>query len=420
MGLYSDREKHYTVSDIELEKELNKPGSFKNLALNNTGFEDSKRTCVYYSNWSIYNDRQHFPKDIPLQLVTNVFYCFMNINPKTGEVSLSDEESDVEIALDSINNDGSKVSGIIGQFQEMKSKKRSFKLSMSIGGQSNHGQFTKAMKSNKKLERFVDSSINLLVEHGFDGIDLDWEYPETVFEGNQYLRLVKRLRKRLDDLEDEKGLERGSLLVTMASPGTEEFSSKLFIEEFDKYLSFWNLMTYDFAGEWSEKAGYHCNLYPTEGGEYSGDQTVQYYLSKGVRPEKLTLGMANYGRGFLKTKGLNQPFHGVGAGSTDEEGIWNYNFLPLEGTEEEYDEDAVSAYIYDSDKKFFIGYDNPESVQAKAEYVVANKLGGGMWWESCGDTYDDKERSLLYTFVEAIGGEDMLDSVSENWVNFKE
>lgn len=173
----------------------------------------------------------------------------------------------------------------------------------------------------------------------------------------------------------------------------------------DKYLSFWNLMTYDFAGGWSTKADYHCNLFKTrKDGQLCANDCIEYFLKLNINPSKLILGMANYGRSFTNTKGYNEEFHGVGAGSADEEGIWNYNCLPLPNTIEKFDSKAVVAYNYDPVKKMFISYDNVDSVKAKAEYVRDKKLGGGMWWESCGDCYDVPEKSLLIQFVNQLGG----------------
>lgn len=119
--------------------------------------------------------------------------------------------------------------------------------------------------------------------------------------------------------------------------------------------------------------------------------------------------MANYGRSFTNTDGYGHKFSGVGPGSTDEPGIWNYNKLPLPGTTEKFDSEAVIAYNYDEKNKIFVSYDNPKSVIKKARYVRQQALGGGMWWESCGDRYDDKNRSLIYNFVEGFGGHKGID-----------
>ncbi|ODQ61360.1 glycoside hydrolase family 18 protein [Wickerhamomyces anomalus NRRL Y-366-8] len=366
------------------------------------------RTCVYYSDWSIY-DRKHFPEDIPLELVTNIFYAFFNVDPNSGKVELSDQWADTDIEFKSPYTHKS-IHGLLARFFEIKQHNRQIKISMSIGGWSNGDNFKKGTNSALKLQKFVESSLELMVQYGFDGIDLDWEYPETKKEAGLLLQIMKQLRLGLREIEDERGLERDSYLLTIASPAFEEKLENFQIQAMDKYLSFWNLMTYDFAGEWSEKTGYHCNLYKKHPDELCADDSVKYFLSKGIDPSKLTLGMANYGRSFTKTNGYGRPFNGVGTGSSDEAGIWNYNKLPLPGATEEYDHESVIAFSYDSRNQIFVSYDNIHSVFQKAKYVVDKRLGGGMWWESCGDRYNDEEKSLIHNFVHGLGGKDKLDS----------
>lgn len=373
---------------------------------------DGMRTCVYYSNWSIYS-RKHFPKDIPFDHTTNIFYAFFNIDPSSGTVKLSDPWADVEIQLQSaFDNHKSKMNkcdGLISQFFEIKKRHRHIKVSMSIGGWSNRENFKDGVATENNLNSFVDSSVRLMMEYGFDGIDLDWEYPENVQQAQKYLLLMKRLRTKLRNIEQEKHMPVDSFLLTIASPAFAEKLDLFNIREMDRYLSFWNLMTYDFAGEWSDSTGYHCNLYHKKDDDLCADDGVRYLIKKGVDPSKIVLGMANYGRSFTNTGGYGHPFHGVVKGSSDEEGIWNYNKLPFSGVEEQYDSDAVIAYCYDKKHKTFVSYDNPQSVLKKGEYVHCMKLGGGMWWESCGDYYADSSRSLIHHFVQSIGGTQVLD-----------
>ena len=79
----------------------------------------------------------------------------------------------------------------------------------------------------------------------------------------------------------------------------------------DRYLSFWNLMAYDFAGSWDSVAGHQANL---RGGAISVERAVDFYRSRGVAADKLVVGMPLYGRSFANTDGIGRPFQGVGQG----------------------------------------------------------------------------------------------------------
>lgn len=170
------------------------------------------KTCVYYSNWSIYG-RNHWPKDVPAGYVTNLFYAFFNINSATGEVCSSDEYADYEIQV----NDGDRVlTGLLANLFELKKKHRHLKVSMSIGGWSNNENFSQGVSNPDKLHRFVESSLALLVRYGFDGIDLDWEYPSSKTEAATYLELIKLLKQGLTTIEIENNLPKASFLLTIA------------------------------------------------------------------------------------------------------------------------------------------------------------------------------------------------------------
>lgn len=352
------------------------------------------RTCVYYSNWSVYA-RKHFPRDIPVDVTTNLFYSFIGIDDVTGRVKLTDSWADLELPMDS--GCGGSVKGSIRLLFELKRKYRKLKVSMSIGGWGTAHLFQNVMSDPVKMAAFVSSSIEFLLEYGFDGIDIDWEYPNSPQESDQMVELLRQLRQGLNQISNK-------LLLTVAAPASPETANKLKVKQIDQYLDFWNLMCYDYAGSWSSTTGYHLNLFGNNGdNNINTADTIQLYVDAGVQPSKLVMGMPNYGRSFTAESDLiGIPFT-QGKGSGDEAGIWSYKELPV-GIEK-FDTRKVSAYCYDSSTKTLITYDNPQSARIKAMYVLLKGLGGGMWWESCGDDYSKKDRSLIYNFVDQLNGQ---------------
>jgi chitinase len=166
----------------------------------------------------------------------------------------------------------------------------------------------------------------------------------------------------------------------------------------DQFLDFWNIMAYDFAGGWSQTTGHLANLFPStqnpESTKVSADTAINYYVTQGVRKDKLVLGMPVYGRSFLNTDGPGKPYSGIApsgwAWSTGnwEAGVWDYKALPRKGegwTQFVKAFDIVASYSYDEAERTMISYDTKDIAARKAQYIKDNGLGGAMFWETSGD-----------------------------------
>jgi chitinase len=183
-------------------------------------------------------------------------------------------------------------------------------------------------------------------------------------------------------------------------------------------------VAYDYAGSFTDFTAHASNLFPSTSDPpstpFSTQQALQNYLSAGVPSSKIILGMPLYGRSFLQTVGLGQPYHGVGDGSwPTEPGTWDFKALPLHGATDVYDREVGGSYshtnVIGSGSQDIVSYDNKETAQRKAEYIVQEGLGGGMWWESSGDKAGDD--SLIGTVAQALDHAGSLDK-SQNWLEY--
>jgi chitinase len=177
-------------------------------------------------------------------------------------------------------------------------------------------------------------------------------------------------------------------------------------------------MAYDYAGSWDSVSGHQANIYSSGDAStpFSTNAAVDYYVGHGVASKKIVLGMPLYGRAFENNDGLGKPFQGVGEG-TWENGVFDYKKLPLEGSDERYDDKAQATYCYSAANRKLVSYDTAPMAKTKAEYVKAKSLGGAMWWESSGDKSGSE--SLISTVVDGFGGASCLQK-QDNCISYPE
>ncbi|KAL1800147.1 hypothetical protein ACET3X_000489 [Alternaria dauci] len=388
------------------------------------------RSVAYYGSWDIYA-RNFQPQQIPAERLTHLLYSFADNKPD-GTVFLKDSYADAEkhYATDSWNDVGNNLYGSLKQLQILKAKNRNFKLVLSVGGWT-HTNTKKHMDGPMATaagrQRFASSCVELIRDYGFDGIDVDWEYPKDNEQGHQWLELLKEIRGQMDEyadtlvhVDDSENQLKPKFLLTIAAPAGEKYYKNLPLREMSEVTDFINLMAYDYAGSWDKQTGHNSNLYPSTSNPLSTPfntaSVLATYMAAGVPSSKLNLGMPLYGRAFANTQGVGKPFDGVGEGSF-EKGIYDFKDLPVAGAQEYYDEEIGASYSYDKKSGMFVSYDTVAMALKKVDYIAQQKLGGAMWWDISGDKTDN-DGSIVRNVVEKMAGGESGVGIesSPNWL----
>jgi chitinase len=254
-----------------------------------------------------------------------------------------------------------------------------------------------------------------MTDWGFDGIDIDWEYPAGQVEANNFLLLLKAVREELD-FYASKHASNHHFELSIAAPAGPDHYQVLPLADIGNLVDHINLMAYDYAGSFSVTTGHTANLYANNAisgsTPFSTDTAIQAYLAAGVPSQKLVLGMPLYGRSFENTHGLGQSFTASEEGSW-EKGVWDYKDLPRSPSAKMYcDKNAEGCYSHDRNTNQIISFDIPAAVERKVTYMKKLGLGGSMFWEASGDR--SGSCSLIGTSHTALGS---LDN-TKNWLKY--
>ncbi|RCI14329.1 putative chitinase [Ophiocordyceps polyrhachis-furcata BCC 54312] len=370
--------------------------------------------AVYFTNWGIYG-RNYQPADLPAPRISHVLYSFMNLRAD-GTIYSGDTYADLEKHYpgDSWNDIGNNAYGCVKQLYLLKKANRNMKVMLSIGGWTWSTNFPAAASNPGSRSNFAKSAVSFVKDWGFDGVDIDWEYPADDAQAGNMILLLQAIRDELDAYA-AKSAPGHHFELSIAAPAGPDHYNKLHMADLGKVLDHVNLMAYDFAGSWSNFSGHDANLFSQKENPnatpFNTDDAVQAYIKGGVPSEKIVLGMPIYGRSFQSTEGIGKPFSGVGSG-TWENGVWDYKALPKPGAQVSYDNVAKGFYSYDKSTKELISFDTPEMIKTKVSYLRGKNMGGSMFWEASADRKDDG--SLITTSFQALGG---IES-SQNWLSY--
>jgi chitinase len=256
------------------------------------------------------------------------------------------------------------------------------KAVLSIGGWG-AGGFSPAVATEERREVFARSFADIINDYGFDGGDLDWEYPGLEAAGiehspddtRNFTLFMKALREKLGP----------DKLLTMAAGASEDCVKGLEIDKLVNILDFFNIMTYDMCPQ--DSVSHHTALYPTQqAAPRCGDTALKLFHEAGIPWDKLTLGAAFYARIYKDTDGLGSSAAGFPPGFAG--GFTNTLKKAEEAGGMLFDEDAQAPYIYDKAERAFYTFDDQRSLKAKRAYALEKGLKGCMFWEYSGDGPD--------------------------------
>ena len=373
----------------------------------------TSRIVGYYTSWSVYA-RKFEVSQIRAAKLTHINYAFANISPK-GECVLGDPWADVQKAYPG-DRTTDLVKGNFGQLARLKRKHPHLKTLISIGGWTWSGRFSDVALTPKSRQHFAGSCVAFMKRYGFDGIDIDWEYPVSGGKAGNRSRpedkqnlthLLAELRQQLDTQGKQ---DRRHYLLTIAAPASPEKSVNLEVAGLAKHLDWINVMAYDYNGSWSERTGFNAPLHSSSNdNQLNCATTVQTYLKAGLPRDKLVVGVPFYGRSWKgvtpEQHGLHQPHQGAAKGSW-EPGSIDYkdlqkNYVGL--YTRHWHADAKVPWLYDNTSKTMVSYDDVDSISDKARFVAKQRLGGIMIWELSQDTAD--KQSLLNVISDTLGRE---------------
>ncbi|KAJ6217830.1 hypothetical protein RDWZM_008987 [Blomia tropicalis] len=288
------------------------------------------------------------------------------------------------------------------------------KLMISIGG-GGAGGFELATSTAENRSRFVLSILNFIRQYSLDGIDIDWEFPSwnknlsRRVERVNFVYLLKDIREQFNQIEVMLG--KSLVLSTAVAAQLTIIRMCYQPKEIGKYVTFINLMSYDFyIHKWYWPfVGHNSALHSTSSNlslasTFTTKWAAEYWHSQGVPKSKIMVGIPTYGKRFtLISKDRNHP----GAIATGSNGDCTYTdvciFLRKPETIQKFDDKAMVPYAFNGNE--WISYENEFSARNKAQWIVNNGFGGVMLFSLNADDYKLRCKDEIFPIHSAVRDE---------------
>lgn len=325
------------------------------------GADHQRRVIGYFTGWRTGGDGTpaYLAPDIPWDKVTHLNYAFAHIdsgnrisvgtdsstNPATGMTwpGVSGAETDPEFPY----------KGHFNLLNKFKKQHPDVKTLISVGGWAETGGYFDdggtrvnsggfySMATNADgsvnqsgIDTFADSAVAFIRKYGFNGVDIDYEYPTSMKDAGHpldwplsnarrsglvkgYAALMKTLRERLDRAGTADGRH---YLLSVAAPSSGYLLRGMETFQVQKYLDYVNIMSYDLHGAWNEYVGPNASLFDdgkdaelAAAGVYSTSQyggigylntDWAYHYFRGSMPAgRINIGLPYYTRGFKNVTG---------------------------------------------------------------------------------------------------------------------
>jgi GH18 family chitinase len=353
------------------------------------------RLVGYFPSWGIHAQNYHVT-DIPAGQLTHVIYAFANVTAAGDCVSSNPADDQVNFP----------------QLRQLKQQHPKLQILISVGGAANSTNFPASVANPTILLHFAQSCVRFMEVNGFDGVDIDWEYP-TAAQTQSFTALLVELRRELDALG---AITKRPYLLTIAAPAGSSNYAHLQLGQIHQHVDWIDLMAYDFTVVSSFVTDFVAPLQAYDSSiarhaESNAAAAVQAYLQAGVPASKLVLGTRFIGTGWQgvasSNNGLYQANHGPATGTWDAAGVpatgsFGYQDVALNyvsNTSRFWHVYAEVPWVFLPASGIMISYEDPQSLALKASYITANGLAGAMIWELGAD---DAHHTLVNSLADAL------------------
>ncbi len=355
----------------------------------------------YFPSWKWQKNHERLdPRLIPYQKLTIVTYAFF-YPLETGEIVGMDPIADSHLLK-------GEVDSLSGSFKPNSSMvdlahRHGAKMVLSIGGWENSNNFPQVSFDPQKRANFAHGCVKHITDYGFDGIDVDWEFPGyvrhkgTPQDKQNFTLLLQSVKDSLQALGRRTGK---NYSLSASLPAAASHLPDIEVEKITAILDRLNIMTYDLFGPWGKISNHNSALF----GPAQGDSArcldgafKLYHIEHHVPAEKINLGVAFYGHAYSNCTQIYSEHGGADSKIFPADDGVNYAQIAerFDLFKRFWDNKAQAPYLVSEPQKILVSFDDEESVARKADYVKEHNASGLIIWPLQGDCLKDGQTPLL-------------------------
>jgi spore germination protein YaaH len=296
----------------------------------------------------------------PFELLSTLSYFSYKVDPLTGSYTNPNqmEEWRTTAMIDSA-----------------KLKKTKVLLTVSSHGYKNNTSF---LGDQAKWNVLIDSVSTLLLDRDADGVDLNFENLPYLKRGS-FNRFVKELRNRLNQKITNK-----TPVISITLPAVD--SREIFdVVDLEKYVDLFVIMGYDY-NTGPQLQGAVAPLIPYETENLSLNNTLKFYLNKGIKPSKTVLALPYYGsmwEGNIDEDGSTISKFERKVTYREVMSIFNEEFITKNNLSPVLEKKSMTNYfnvIYPDNSTKEVWFDDDYTLGKKYDFAIVNQLKGvGIW-----------------------------------------